>query len=84
MADDTKDFVHERFRHIDAKLDRILASNEATNVRLASIERRMTSLEGTVVEVHERMDGMQNQLDSMGQRLDRIERRLELTDAPQT
>jgi uncharacterized coiled-coil protein SlyX len=82
MADDSKDFVHERFRFMDAKLDRLLASSEATTVRLASIERRLTSLEGSVVEGHERMDGMQRQLDSFGRRLERIERRLELSDAP--
>jgi predicted nucleic acid-binding Zn-ribbon protein len=83
MTGDPRDFVHERFRHIDAKLDRILASNEATNVRLTSMERRLTALDGSIVEVHERMDGMQGQLDSIGRRLDRIERRLELSDAPQ-
>ena len=82
MADDIKDFVHERFRNLDAKLDRILATSDTTTVRLASIERRITALEGSVVEVHERMDGMQGQLDGIGRRLDRIERRLELSDAP--
>jgi hypothetical protein len=82
MADDIKDFVHERFRYVDAKLDKLLASGEATNVRLTSMERRITALEGSVVEVHERMDGMQGQLDGIGRRLDRIERRLELSDAP--
>ena len=79
-ADGSKDCVHERFRYIDAKLDKLLASSEATNVRLTSMERRMTALEGSVVEVPERMDGMQGQLDGIGRRLDRIERRLELSD----
>ena len=89
MADDIRDFVHERFRHIEAKLDKILASTEATAVGL--IENRLTSNEGSVVhagasivQVHERMDGMQNQLDGIGRRLDRIKRRLELSDAPQS
>lgn len=84
MVDQPKDFVHERFRHLDAKLDKLLAGSEATNVRLASMERRFTGLEGSVVEVHERMDGVQKQLDGIGRRLDRIERRLELSDAPQS
>ena len=44
----------------------------------------MTSLEGAVVHVHERLDGMQGQLRNVGQRLERIERRLELTDGPVT
>jgi hypothetical protein len=82
MPDDPKDFVHERFRYIDAKLDKLLASSETTNVRLTSMARRITALEGSIVEVHERMDGMQGQLDSIGRRLDRIERRLELSDVP--
>jgi hypothetical protein len=38
-------FVRERFRHID----RILLGNEATIVRLASMESRLTGLEGSVV-----------------------------------
>jgi hypothetical protein len=84
MAEDIKEFVHERFRNMDAKLDRVLAGNEATNVRLASIERRLTSLEGAVVEVLGRMDGTQGQLDRFGRRLDRIDRRLELSDAPRS
>ena len=42
----------------------------------------MTSLEASVVHVHERMDGMQRQLDNIGGRLDRIERRLELAGPP--
>ena len=84
MADDIKDFVHERFRRIDEKLDRILTAGEATTVRLASIESRMTSLEASIVHVHERMDGMQKQLDHVGGRLDRIERRIDLVDSPST
>jgi hypothetical protein len=59
MVDDIKDFVHERFRRVDDKLDRLLATGEATTQRLASIESRMTSLEASIVHVHERMDGVQ-------------------------
>jgi uncharacterized coiled-coil protein SlyX len=86
MADDTdiKDFVHERFNRLDAKLDHLLAASEATNMRLTSIESRITSLDASVVHVHERMDVMQRQLDHIGQRLSHIERRLDLTDAPRT
>ena len=82
MAGDITSVVHERFRHIDAMLDWILASNETTNVRLTSMERRISALEGSIVQVHERIDGVQKQLDSIGRRLERIERRLELIDAP--
>jgi archaellum component FlaC len=83
MTDDIiKDFVHERFRRIDEKLDKVLAASETTIARLASIENRMTSLESSVVHVHERLDGVQKQLDHTGGRLDRIERRIDLADAP--
>jgi hypothetical protein len=81
MVDDIKDFVHERFRRVDDKLDRLLAAGEATTLRLASIESRMTSLEASIVHVHERMDGVQKQLDQVGGRLDRIERRMDLVDS---
>jgi hypothetical protein len=46
-------------RRVDDKLDRLLATGEATTLRLASIESRMTSLEASIVHVHERMDGVQ-------------------------
>jgi archaellum component FlaC len=81
MLDDIKDFVQERFRRVDVKLDRLVATGEATTLRLASIESRMTSLEASIVHVHERMDGVQNQLDQVGGRLDRIERRIDLVDS---
>jgi hypothetical protein len=35
-----RDFVHERFNRLDAKLDSILAAQETTNVQLASLETR--------------------------------------------
>jgi len=84
MADETniRDFVHERFNRLDAKLDRILTAQETTNQRLSSLETRVTGVEASVVHVQERLDGIQGQLDSMGKRLDRIERRLELVETP--
>ena len=81
---DIKGFVHERFRRVDEKLDRILAAGEATTVRLASIESRVTSREASIAHVHERKDGVQKQLDNVGGRLDRIERRIDLVDSPST
>ena len=81
MVDDIKDFVHERFWRVDDKLNRLLAAGEATTLRLASIESRMTSLEASIVHVHERMDGVQKQLHQVGGPLDRIERRIDLVDS---
>jgi len=41
----------------------------------------VTSLDGSIVHVHERMDGIQQQIGNIADRLDRIERRLSLADA---
>jgi chromosome segregation ATPase len=76
----TRDF--ERFNRLDAKLDRLLAAQDAANQHLALLESRITSLDKAVAHVHERLDGLQGQLDNVGRRLDRIERRLDLTDTP--
>ena len=84
MADETNihDFVHERFSRLDAKVDRLLAVQETTNVRLASLETRITGVEAAVVHVQERLDGIQAQMDNVTRRLERIERRLDLTNTP--
>jgi hypothetical protein len=57
MADDLREFVHERFRRSDEKLDRVIELLVAMAGRLSSIEARMTSLEASIVHVHERVDG---------------------------
>ena len=84
MAEETdiRDFIHERFTHLDQKLDGTISEIGEVKTPLTSLEARMTSLEASVVHVHERMDGLQRQLDNIGGRLDRLERRLELADAP--
>ena len=68
-------------RRLDEKVDRVTNDIGEVKSRLYSIETRMTSLEASVVHVHERMDGLQRQLGNVTDRLDRIERRLELTEA---
>jgi hypothetical protein len=65
-----RDFVHERFSRLDAKLDLIPRAQETTNRRLSSLEARVTGVEASVVHVQERLDGIQAQLDEMGSRLD--------------
>lgn len=90
MADETKktesvaDFVHERFRRIDGKLDRILDAVETLTRRQGSIEARMTTLEQNqahgFAHLHERIDLMQGQLDKVNERLARIEKRLDLVE----
>jgi hypothetical protein len=68
-------------RRLDEKVDRVLADNGEVKARLVSLETRITSLDASVVHVHERTDFMQRQLDNIGTWLDRVERRLDLTDA---
>lgn len=89
MADESKDtgiadFVHERFRRIDGKLDRILDAIETLTRRVGSLEARMTTLEQNqahgFAHLHERIDLMQGQLDKVNERLGRIEKRLDLVE----
>lgn len=75
---DLREFVHERFRKTDEKLDRLLAEMSTVGRRLTSIENRITSLDHSVAHVHERIDVMQKQLDDVGQRLSRIEKHADL------
>jgi flagellar capping protein FliD len=79
------DFVHERFRRIDGKLDRILDAIETLTRRQSSLEARMTALEQNqahgFAHLHERIDLMQGQLDKVNERLGRIEKRLDLVEA---
>lgn len=76
-SSDLKDFVHERFRKTDEKLDRALMELSAIGRRLTSIEARITTVDHNVAHVHERIDVMQHQLDDFS----RIEKRLDLVEA---
>ncbi len=76
MSDDNvRDFVAERFRRTDEKLDRILEAVETVTARLASLENQVAALRQDFVRLEHRVDGFDT-------RLSRIERRLELKDAP--
>jgi hypothetical protein len=68
MADDLKEFVHERFRRTDEKLDKVLE---------VLVEMRTT--EAGMLQILAALDARQLRMEA---RLDRIERRLELADAP--
>ena len=73
--DNVRDFVAERFRRTDEKLDRILEAVETVTARLASLENQVAALRQDFVRLEHRVDGFDA-------RLSRIERRLELKDAP--
>ena len=68
MPDDLKEFVHERFRRTDEKLDKVLE---------VLVEMRTT--EAGMLQILAALDARQLRMEA---RLDRIERRLELADAP--
>jgi ribosome-associated translation inhibitor RaiA len=66
VADDLREFVHERFRRTDEKLERILA---------VLVELRTT--QAGILQILAALDNRDLRTD---QRLDRIEARLELVD----
>ena len=68
MPDDLKEFVHERFRRTDEKLDKVLE---------VLVEMRTT--EAGMLQILAALDARQLRMEA---RLDRIERRLDLADAP--
>lgn len=79
-----EEFVHERYRKTDAKLDDVMKTQREGLVRLARIEEVMFKVRrdqaddaGAVVHVQHRMD-------RMDERIERIERRLDLADEVQS
>jgi hypothetical protein len=68
MANDLKEFVHERFRRTDEKLDKVLE----VLVELRTTQTGMLQ----ILSAHD------NRLLRIESRLDRIEKRLDLADAP--
>lgn len=72
-----EEFVHERYRRADAKLDRVLADLGDLKPRMAAVEVQLGYLTAAVGRTNERIDGV-------SVRLDHIERRLDLTDEVQS
>lgn len=73
--ENVRDFVAERFRRTDEKLDRLLEAVGTVTARLASLENQVVALRQDFVRLEHRVDGFDG-------RLSRIERRLELKDEP--
>ena len=70
---DIKEFVHERFRPVDEKLDR-LADYMVTMIdRLSSLGKQAAGLREDVARLDHRLDGFEK-------RLGRIEKRLDLSE----
>ncbi len=68
MADDLKEFVHERFRRTDEKLD-----------KLFDVVAEMRTTQAGMLQILAAIDARQLRMEA---RLDRIEKRLDLVDAP--
>jgi hypothetical protein len=70
-----KQFIHERFRETDAKLDLVLAELSDLKPRATAVEVQLGYLMAAVGRTNERID-------RVDVRLGRIENRLELSDEP--
>jgi hypothetical protein len=75
MADEPENLVVRYLRRLDEKVDQV--SRDIGEVK-SRLQTRVTSLDGSIVHVHERLDGIQQQIGGIA---DRIERRLSLADA---
>jgi septal ring factor EnvC (AmiA/AmiB activator) len=78
MSDDLKEFVHERFRRTDAKLDRLIELMANFALRLGSLEQQVASLRTDLAHLREDLVRIDRRLDSVDSRVERIERRLDL------
>jgi hypothetical protein len=76
MADDLREFVHERFRRTDEKLDKLVELMTGFAERLNSLERQVAGLRVDFAHLREDIARMDDA------RLERIERRLDLVDVP--
>ena len=81
MADDLKEFVHERFRRTDEKLDKMIELLGGFTLRLASVERQVAGLRVDFAQLREDVVRIEHRIDSADARLERIERRLDLVNA---
>jgi chromosome segregation ATPase len=81
MTDDLKEFVHERFRRSDAKLDRLIELMAEFSLRLGSLEQQVAALRTDFAHLREDFVRLERRLDSLDARVERIERRLDLVEA---
>lgn len=72
---DLREFIHERFRKTDEKLDCALDYMVTVIERLGSLEKQAAGLREDVARLDHRLDGFEK-------RLARIEKRLDLVEAP--
>jgi septal ring factor EnvC (AmiA/AmiB activator) len=81
MADDIKEFVHERFRRTDGKLDQLIELCTGLAQRLGSVEQQLASLRTDFAHLREDVVRLEHRLDRIDSRVARIEIRLDLVEA---
>lgn len=77
-----KEFIHERYRKTDAKLDDVLKTQREVLLRLGRLEQGQGRIRRDQGSDAETVAHVQVQIDRMDERVDRIERRLGLIDDP--
>lgn len=75
-----REFIHERFRVVDTKLDRVIADVADLKHRMGAVESQMVSVRREIVNMDEAVIRLGLRFDGIEARLDRIERRLDLVD----
>lgn len=80
--DALKEFIQERYRKTDAKLDRVLDDLADLTARVGGLEQGVALLHKDLALSHETVATTSVRLDRLDARVRRIERRLELADEP--
>jgi hypothetical protein len=82
MTEDIREFVHERSRRTDEKLDKVVELLTGFAPRLNSLEQQVAGLRVDFAHRREDLVRIEHRLDRTDARLNHIERRLELVDTP--
>ncbi len=73
MSDDLKEFVHERFRRTDAKLDRLIELMANFALRLGFLEQQVASLRTDFAHLREDFAHLREDLVRIDRRLDSVD-----------
>jgi hypothetical protein len=71
MTDELREFVHERFRRTDGKLDHVIELLGAFALRLGSMEQQMASLRTDFAYLREDFVRLDHPLDRLDTRVER-------------
>jgi hypothetical protein len=63
MSDELKEFVHERFRRTDSKLDQLIELSTGLTQRLGSVEQQLASLRTDFAHLREDFVRIEHRLD---------------------